>query len=121
MEEVDKKRKEFQEFLKEVQLKSAYRENYIIRDLGVGDGWLDLLKELIQKLIAAGWDKSVADVKEKFGGLRFYVGHATDDIFDLIDEYEDKSYYVCEVCGEEGELRKGGWLRTLCHEHFKEE
>jgi hypothetical protein len=57
-----------------------------------------------------------SQIKEKFGGLRFYMTHATDKMYDLINEAERKSYTTCEVCGAPGEERGGGWIRTLCDE-----
>ena len=60
-----------------------------------------------------------AQVKEKFGGLRFYLNNATNEMFNLEMEFEDKSYKICEVCGEEGKIREGGWVRTVCDKHHK--
>ena len=54
-------------------------------------------------------------IKEKFGGLRFYVDSATDKIYNMIDEAEKKSYTICEVCGKSGkEYHIKGWTMTLC-------
>jgi hypothetical protein len=54
-------------------------------------------------------------VKEKFGGLRFYIHNGSDYIFGLIDMAEMISYKTCEKCGKPGSLhRRGGWLKTVC-------
>lgn len=86
------------------------------------DGWYNLLDELctrIEKL--ADDDFRVYQIKEKFGGLRFYVGSTTKEILDLIDEYEEKSYTICENCGESGKLiTHFGWYVTLCEKCEKE-
>jgi hypothetical protein len=67
-----------------------------------------------------GWDKQVTQVKEKFGGLRFYINEGTDEIFKRISEAENKSYEICEVTGEPGTLRTDiGWYRTLCDEEYE--
>lgn len=55
-----------------------------------------------------------SQVKEKFGGLRFYMTCGTGEIFDLIDGAEALSYETCEECGSPGESRDTGWIRTLC-------
>jgi hypothetical protein len=55
-------------------------------------------------------------VKEKFGGLRFYTNGTSDEIHKLISEYESKSYATCEDCGKPGKSRGSGWIRTLCDE-----
>ena len=75
-----------------------------------------------KELIDAGWNKQVCQVKEKFGGLRFYINDANDEVFDVIDEYEVDSYTICEVCGEKGKERTDiGWIRTLCETHYNKE
>jgi hypothetical protein len=87
--------------------------------LSVSEGWYDLIKSLIDELIALGWDRRVHQVKEKFGGLRFYVENIPEGGEEIITKYESLSYKMCEKCGEEGQLRGGNgqWLRTLCEEH----
>lgn len=87
----------------------------------VGDGWLPLLKELIEDLIELGWDKETTQVKEKFGGLRFYINSGSKEIHDRILKAEKDSYHICEKCGQEGQLRGDiGWYLTLCDEHYNE-
>lgn len=84
------------------------------------DGWLPLIQELIEKLIAAGWNKEICCIKEKFGALRFYINEGNEEIFKLIGEYETKSSRMCDICGEPGDLRKGSWLTTRCDAHAPE-
>lgn len=78
------------------------------------DGWYDLIDELSSKLEPLG--VVAMQVKEKFGGLRFYIGPGTDEAFDLIEEAERKSVHICEKCGQPGEQRNTGWVKTLCDE-----
>ena len=63
-----------------------------------------------------------AQVKEKFGGLRFYVESATDDHYQKISFVESLSYSVCEECGTTKDVHvfNLGWIRTLCVEHGKQ-
>jgi hypothetical protein len=56
----------------------------------------------------------VAQVKEKFGGLRFYVDNSNEAIDALVDEAESESYSICEQCGSPGERRDGGWTKVRC-------
>lgn len=85
------------------------------------DGWYNLLDELCSR-IEDKLDKEVDEffvdqVKEKYGGLRFYVSSATEEILDLIDEYEEKSYTICESCGKSGKLvNHFGWYKTVCED-----
>lgn len=63
----------------------------------------------------------VVQVKEKFGGLRFYAHSYTEEARKLIDEAEDKSFTICETCGGEGKTQSPrGWLITMCDEHLAE-
>lgn len=85
-----------------------------------GNGWFPLIKELIEELIALGWDKKICQVKEKFGGLRFYINSGSNEIHDRISQAEKDSYNICEVTGEPGELRTDiGWYTTLCDEEYQ--
>jgi hypothetical protein len=59
-------------------------------------------------------------VKEKFGGLRFYYNGGDEYIRGVISMAESMSYVICEKCGKNGERRSTGWIKTLCNEHFKE-
>jgi hypothetical protein len=87
----------------------------------VGVGWYPLIKDLISDLIELGWDKQTCQVKEKFGGLRFYINGASDGVHKRIGVAEKLSYETCETCGEKGELRTNiGWHTTLCDKHYEE-
>lgn len=82
-----------------------------------GEGWYNILDELFEKL--SEYDGIIlAQVKEKFGGLRVYINGApsgvSDEVYNLIDGAEDKSYTICESCGAEGKLYDDGWMRTHC-------
>ncbi len=85
-----------------------------------GDGWYTLINNLcrdIQKHCdEKGFQTEATQVKEKYGGLRFYVDSADDAIFDMIDKAEAESFKICEDCGttEFVEVRNGGWIKTLC-------
>ena len=88
---------------------------------GVGEGWYPIIKNIINELISLGWDKRAVQVKEKFGGLRFYLESYPEGAADVIIKYEKLSYETCETCGEKGSNKKiKGWLYTLCDYHEKE-
>lgn len=83
--------------------------NKLISDLS------ERLEEEILKLPEEERENYYAvQVKEKFGGLRFYMGAQTKEMTRLIDQAERKSIKICEKCGKPGRLRKGGWWKTLC-------
>ena len=54
-------------------------------------------------------------VKEKFGGLRFYVNYEDDYVRGLISMAETMSYKICEDCGNPGKPNDSGWICTLCN------
>lgn len=87
---------------------------------GVGDGWFKLLKSLIIKIKKNdeknGYVTKVTQIKEKFGGLRFYVNGTSDENWDLIEFAENKSYTICESCGAQSNVGtlNTGWLTTKC-------
>ncbi len=58
----------------------------------------------------------VVQVKEKLGGLRFYVEGSNDAIDAAIDAASELSVQNCEVCGNPGSLEEDatGWWKTLC-------
>lgn len=62
----------------------------------------------------------VAQIKEKFGGLRFYYDGGDDHISGMVTMAESWAHRTCEVCGNKGWQREGGWIRTLCDEHEAE-
>lgn len=61
-----------------------------------------------------------AQVKEKFGGLRFYMTQETPYMSGAIRVAESMSYHVCETCGEPGKTRQGGWILVQCDKHYEE-
>jgi len=102
----------------------------------VQDGWEPLIRELSEKLVplVEQFNKDyppepenmyfgfgVVQVKEKFGGLRYYTHGSSDEIDNIIDEYESRSYKTCEICGKPGKVRGAMWYYTSCDKHANEE
>lgn len=58
-------------------------------------------------------------VKEKFGTLRFYMTHQTEEMDAIITEAERKSSVTCEECGKPGKVIGGGWLYCRCRECYQ--
>ena len=130
-------RKEFEaKLLKEfpnlfVDMYGDMRETCMAWGVDTGPGWYDIIYPLSQKLeqmiLAIPEDKRLhykaSQVKEKLGGLRFYMRASTDEMEALIDEAEELSYQTCEKCGKPGQLcgdyQKNEWLYTSCKEHAK--
>jgi hypothetical protein len=91
-----------------------------------GSGWFKVIYDLSIKIEGFAADLQVrgvkddqlpivSQVKEKFGGLRFYVNNYHDDIETLIEEAEELSSITCEDCGQTGKRRNlNGWIKTVC-------
>jgi hypothetical protein len=98
----------------EAKIDPLWDERPVFRALDVSDGWLPLIDQLVDDLTALG-PFTVIQIKEKFGGLRFYTNTVTDEQQARITEAENKSTTVCEECGETGDgITIGSWMRTLC-------
>jgi hypothetical protein len=101
------------------------RDTAMARGFEHDDGWFDLLWRLCEDLELlvtefeqeTGSQFEVLQVKEKFGGLRFYVNHKSDAIRQRIEAAIEASFHTCEVCGQPGRLREERSIRTLCDEH----
>lgn len=103
-----------------MSVKTLHGDNWTLQEmLGcVGDGWSKIVIRLYR--LCDRRNITVVQVKEKFGGLRFYVGDCESDIEDAIDAAEAESYRTCEVCGKIGSARPLSWVKTLCEEHYME-
>lgn len=92
-----------------------------------GPGWYDLIYDLsskLEKLILQLPEEErqyckASQCKEKFGTGRFYMSSETDEMSNLISEWEDKTAITCDECGKEGKIRGRGWIYTACDEHTK--
>jgi len=92
------------------------------------DGWFDILWRLCEDLepmvaefeVAGELKFEVLQVKEKFGGLRFYVNcRRNEAIRQRIGIAAEESFHTCEVCGQPGKRREEHWIKTLCDEHAR--
>jgi len=86
-------------------------------------GWVKLVDKLIARLIVLGWDKDLQQVKEKFGGLRFYIGSAPEAIYKRIHLAETRSFKICIVCGSSKNVVESGryyteYICKTCKEQY---
>lgn len=98
----------------------------------VGKGWRKILVRALLDHIDFFYTRfHITQIKEKFGGLRFYAAGGTyregiehyvgyGSTAEYIEFAEKISYYICETCGLPGRRREGGWTKTLCDEHAEE-
>lgn len=98
-----------------------------------GKGWNNILDTMfyqLTQLIALGEivNIQVNQIKEKFGILRVYIQPTfktvpTDllnhKLYKIVTDAETQSASTCEICGEHGKPRSGGWIKTLCDKHWE--
>ena len=88
-----------------------------------GIGWYFIIEHLSKAITQISKDVRATQVKEKFGGLRFYwrsTEPLTEEQYDLVsravDAAEEESYLVCESCGSREDVKQSqGWIRTECN------
>ena len=81
----------------------------------VGKGWHDLLIKLDQKLKQTDPDYYIEQIKEKFGGSRFYTSGLSEEGYKAVEEAEALAAKTCEACGCESKITSvNGWLTTIC-------
>ena len=99
----------------------------------VGEGWWPILETLCSNIQSHidWWNKNhekhpvveqvvVAQIKEKFGGLRFYYDGGDDQIRGMVRMAESWADHSCEECGAPGTAGGKGWIKTLCPAHRAE-
>ena len=96
----------------------------------VGQGWYPILEALCaniqshidwkEKQGAAVPQVVVEQIKEKFGGLRFYYQGGDEQVHGMVRMAEAWAANCCEECCAPGIRRSGGWIRTLCDLHEAE-
>jgi hypothetical protein len=63
---------------------------------------------------------TVAQIKEKFGGLRFYYDGGDDTIRGMVTMAEAWAGNTCEDCGNPATKQTSGWIKNVCDKHFEE-
>ena len=112
-------------------------------DISIGSGWLPIIESLCahiqnyvdwrEKTIATLTESNpyntkipevvpqvvVGQIKEKFGGLRFYYDGGDHKVDGMVAMAEAWAAHTCEECGNMGKHRNSGWMATLCDEHHE--
>jgi hypothetical protein len=88
------------------------------------EGWrkafgLQMCEEIKQALLKSGGRKylykyRIMQIKEKWGGLRWYDAWSTKEIMKIISKYEDISYKTCIKCGKPAKWVSKGWICPYC-------
>ena len=128
------------------ELETAYPEMYsdVYCGISISEGWFEIVRQLSATVYSHyKWKQDlrarllkenihnqvipdevefpkVAQIKEKFGGLRFYIDGGDEFAHGAIQMAESWASRTCEKCGAPGQKRSGGWIRTLCDTHEAE-
>ncbi len=95
-------------------------ESLMCFGLECNDGWFKLVDSLCNVIqwrcdqVPECPQVVFGQIKEKFAQLRIYYDGGDDYTMGVIDMAEQMSEHVCEVCGNAGRVREGGWWMTLC-------
>lgn len=122
------------------QLDSQLVEKYpkILGKLGYtecSDGWYDIIDTLCQQIQnhvdhkirnssmtqeeQDEFQVTAAQIKSKFGSLRFYSYGGDETTSGMIQMAEAMSYRVCEYCSNKANQQNiGGWIHTACSNCF---
>lgn len=106
-------------------LKTKIFPGYVIA-IEIDEGWYQLVLDCDTELTAIDPNYKIYQIKEKFGGLRYYMSPCNettlqqrDAMYDVIRKYEEAALRTCEATGKPGSLMRSsrGWLKTLNPEY----
>jgi hypothetical protein len=134
---------EYEKFSKEMHEKYPKIFSGPYDGFSVGPGWYQIIRSLCgniqshidhrncarEKLLENNpWNHPIPEhceqvvaeqVKEKFGGLRFYYSGGDDVVNGMVNLAESWASHTCESCGDPGTNKSiRGWLTTLCDVHY---
>ena len=127
--------KKYPEIFKQRNMK--VEESCMARGIQCGNGWfniIDVLCHSIKTYISQNTKScsnnqhkvrliptnrtsltfEAAQIKEKYGALRFYYDGGDDIIAGMIRYAEALSLVTCSICGAPAKAYSSGWLSTLC-------
>lgn len=91
-------------------------------DVAIGDGWMPLIDTALGMIRAEMKANPkitfrVQQIKEKFGGMRFYVQTNSLEIRAIVEFVEAMADVMCEDCGTVLNVTREaprGWIKTRC-------
>jgi len=97
------------------------------QSIDVDEGWYQIVVDCDKELSAIDPQYTILQIKQKFGGLRYYFQPSSSEYNDelwekmnaVVHTYEDIAWVTCEATGKPGVLMKSksGWYRTLNPEY----
>jgi hypothetical protein len=122
---------EYENFAKQMEEKFPKMFEHKYGGFAVGQGWWPILEALCANIQQhTDWRNReteivpqvvVEQIKEKFGGLRFYYQGGDEQISGMVRMAEAWAGRHCETCGAPGTSGGKGWIKTLCPTHRAED
>lgn len=126
----------YEEFVNKLQTEFPDMFVHPYGGVAVGEGWWPIIYSLCKNIqVHVDWmnrqkseynrgggcaQVTIDQIKEKFGGLRFYYSGGDAMVDGMVTMAEAWAAHTCEECGDKGQVRSGGWIRTLCDKHEAE-
>lgn len=126
----------YDEFVKRLETEFPDMFAHAYGGVAVGEGWWPIIYSLCKNIQThVDWmnrqknefnrgegcvQVTIDQIKEKFGGLRFYYSGGDSMVDGMVTIAESWAAHTCEECGARGHIRSGGWIRTLCDKHEAE-
>lgn len=100
----------------------AYFSDEVEAVIWCGTGWADVIRRCHDELFLKDPNYKISQIKEKFGSMRFYFTPSNMELYremgSIVLKYEIESENTCDICGDEGYIRKdGGIYRARCDQH----
>ena len=97
----------------------------------IPEGWakafgIQMCDELLEILKEGNClnDYRIVQIKEKYGGLRWYDNGIPLEIrekyYTWLKKYEDLSFETCIMCGEPATHKTRGWINYVCESCYNE-
>ena len=124
---------QYDEFAKRMEEKFPKMFAQPYGGFAIGEGWWPIIESLCANIQShIDWQNknhekhpvvtqvTIAQIKEKFGGLRFYYDGGDDNVHGMVRMAESWADHSCEECGAPGTSGGKGWIKTLCPTHRAE-
>ena len=135
---------QYDEFSKRMEEKYPLMFDQPYGGFAVGEGWWPIIESLCgeidsytkwrnntrvalkkdnpynHKIPKAVPQVKVAQIKEKFGGLRFYYDGGDEHIHGMVRMAESWASRSCEDCGAPATKKTTGWIKNVCDLHFEQ-
>lgn len=95
------------------------------KHISCDEGWWQLISLCDKELADIDPDYTIFQVKEKFGGLRYYYSPSSPtmakEMNAVVAKFEHMCSMTCEKTGRHGYLMKKGFLYKTLHESFMDD